>query len=321
MPKLAPYYLCGLVVGVWAPAGCTAAGARSSAPEPAPAAAVASADAQPPAAVEPRPAGRRGLTLSAPHPGCFVLQDLDGGEPLVAGEQSCDERTIPASTFKVPHALIALDTGVVSDPEATVAWDGREYWIKAWQRDHSLRTAIHYSVVWFFQGTAKAIGRARMQEYLQAYRYGDAEVEEPIEGFWLGGGSLEVSPRETLRFWADLYRDRLPRGAQHLPRLRSMLVRPPRSFRGRMPEGTPLPEVHPQMIFSAKTGTGDHGEGSVTWLAGHVECPDREYVFVSRVIADEPPATLSPAVVHGLAALDDSGILRCERVGGPAPAQ
>lgn len=319
MSRLAPTCLYGLIVGVWAPVGCTRPAsvppsdpASSPAPEAAaaPAATAASVEAGPPPAAEDRPEARTAPRLT--HPGCFVLLDLDGGEPLVAGEQSCDERTIPASTFKVPHALIALDTGVVTDPEATVAWDGRKYWLDSWNRDHNLRTAIYESVVWFFQGTARAIGRERMRDYLRAFDYGDAEVEGPIDGFWLEGGSLGVSPRETLRFWADLYRDRLPRGAAHLPRLRGMLARPPSSFRGRMPKGTPLPEVHPQMIFSAKTGTGTHGDGSVTWLAGHVECPDREHVFVSRVIADGPPGTVSPAVVHGLAALGESGVLRCE---------
>ncbi|MCA9710778.1 MAG: class D beta-lactamase, partial [Myxococcales bacterium] len=199
---------------------------------------------------------------------------------------------------------------------ALVPWDGHRYWLDAWNRDHSLRTAIYESVVWFFQGTARAIGRERMREYLRAFDYGNAAVDGPIDAFWLEDGSLQVSPEETLRFWADLYRDRLPRGAAHLPQLRAMLARSPGSLKARMPKGTPQPEVHPQLIFSAKTGTGAHEGGSVTWLVGHVECPDRELVFVSRVIADEPPQTISPAVTHGLAALDEAGVLRCEGLAG-----
>jgi len=253
----------------------------------------------------------RNAAIELTHPGCFMLLPLDGGEPLVAGEQSCDEATIPASTFKVPHALIALDTGVVGDPEAMVKWDGREYWLDSWERDHNLRSAIYHSVVWFFQGTARAIGPERMAEYLRAFDYGNASVD-PIDQFWLEGGSLRVTPAQTLRFWADLYRARLPRGAAHLPQLRAMLVRPPSSFAGRMEEGTAVPEVSPQMIFSAKTGTGGHEKGSVFWLAGHVECPGREHVFVSRVIAQGRPRSISPAVTHGLAALGRLGVLRCE---------
>ena len=245
------------------------------------------------------------------HPGCFMLLELGDGPPRWAGEQPCDQRTTPASTFKIPHALIALDTGVVTDADALVKWDGRKYWSEAWHRDHSLRTAIHESVVWFFQGTARAIGPERMREYLAALDYGNAEVEGAIDMFWLDDGSLRISPKEQLRFMARLYRDELPRGQPHVPLLREMLLRPD-LYAGRVPDGTVMPEVHPRMVFSAKTGTGSQGDDAVTWLVGHVACPGREHVFVSRVIAPGEPQVISPAVIHGLAALDRTGVLRCE---------
>jgi beta-lactamase class D len=247
------------------------------------------------------------------HPGCFMLQRLPDGPPLAGGRQSCSVPTSPASTFKIPHALIALDTGVVTDVDATRPWDGRTYWIESWHRDHSLRTAIYESVVWFFKGTAREIGRARMREYLVALDYGNAKVEGPIDEFWLDDGSLEVTPEQSLRFMTRLYTDALPRGSAHVATLRELLVRPVASLAGRMPEGTPLPRVHPQMVLSAKTGTAGMSEGNVTWLVGHVQCPDHAYTFVSRVIGPGEPQVISPAVSHGLAALDRTGVLRCER--------
>ncbi|MEX1367119.1 MAG: penicillin-binding transpeptidase domain-containing protein [Nannocystaceae bacterium] len=276
----------------------------------APAVAVASRDV--PTATETPAAPRLdGATVS--HPGCFTLLELGTDTPLRLGDQPCEERTIPASTFKIPHALIALDTGVVTDPNALVRWDGTRYRsMKAWERDHSLRSAVYESVVWFFQGTARAIGRERMTEYLQAFGYGNATVDGPIDRFWLDGGSVQVSPDEQVRFLADLYLDRLPRGQAHVPVLREMLVRPPSSFAGRVAEGTTIPALDPAATLSAKTGTGRHGEGSVTWLVGHVACPQHQYVFASRVIADAPPGRLSPATTHGLAALDELAVLRCD---------
>lgn len=286
--------------------------------EPAPAARVAAEapheGSAPDASLEPPVAvALPGLS----HPGCFMLLELGGeGPPGWAGEQPCAQRTIPASTFKIPHALIALDTGVVTDADAMMKWDGREHWITSWQRDHSLRTAIYESVVWFFQDTARQIGRERMGDYLEALDYGNARVEGPVDAFWLDDGSLQISAEESLRFMARLYSqpggDELARGREHLPLLRSMLVRPPQSFAGRIPAGTIVPEVHPELIFSAKTGTGGLGDGSVTWLVGHVACPERAYVFVSRVVAAAKPQVESPAVTHGLAALDQLGVLRCE---------
>jgi beta-lactamase class D len=275
----------------------------------------AGAGAAEPSAVESAvPAGADAAAVpleGVVHPGCFMLLELGDGPPRWAGEQPCDQRTTPASTFKIPHALIALDTGVVKDADALVKWDGRKYWIESWHRDHSLRTAIYESVVWFFQGTARAIGPERMREYLTALDYGNAKVEGAIDAFWLDDGSLVISPEEQLDFMARLHRGELTRGQEHVPLLREMLLRPD-LYASRVPEGTVLPKVHPQMVFSAKTGTGSHDGSAVTWLVGHVACPEREHVFVSRVLAPGEPDVISPAVLHGLAALDRTGVLRCE---------
>jgi len=55
---------------------------------------------------------------SAPPPAavatCVVAAPLDGGAETIVGGAECDRRTLPASTFKIPRALIALDTGVVT---------------------------------------------------------------------------------------------------------------------------------------------------------------------------------------------------------------
>src|SRR3979490_2431579 len=53
-----------------------------------------------------------------------VIAPLGGGGETAFGGEECDRRTLPASTFKIPHALIALDTGVVTD-QTVMTWDGR----------------------------------------------------------------------------------------------------------------------------------------------------------------------------------------------------
>jgi beta-lactamase class D len=62
---------------------------------------------------------------------------------------------------QAPHALVALETGVVSDARARVKWDGTKRAFQVWDQDHSLDSAMKNSVVWFFQRTAAAIGRAQ----------------------------------------------------------------------------------------------------------------------------------------------------------------
>src|SRR5262249_60530692 len=95
---------------------------------------------------------------------CFVLVGA-GGRTVVPSAEECGHRTAPASTFKIPHALIALQTGVIT-PSTVFTWDGTKYDFASWQRDHTLDSAIKLSVFPFFQHTAALIGRDRMQKYL-----------------------------------------------------------------------------------------------------------------------------------------------------------
>src|SRR6185503_14895748 len=135
--------------------------------------------------------------LAAPPPAvaageCVVIAPLDSGAERAFGGGECDRRTLPASTFKVPHALIALDTGVVTD-RTVMKWDGRKKDFPAWERDHTLDSAIKSSVVWFFQEAARSIGRERELQHLRAFAYGSQSFSREVDSFWLNG-DLTISP-------------------------------------------------------------------------------------------------------------------------------
>ena len=75
--------------------------------------------------------------------GTFVAYKVDDYLVVASDTQRSGEAKIPASTFKIPNSLIALETGVVADPDKDVfAWDGVKRPIEAWNRDHTLRSAI-----------------------------------------------------------------------------------------------------------------------------------------------------------------------------------
>src|SRR3954470_15306619 len=80
---------------------------------------------------------------------CVVVAPLDGPAMVMGGDE-CGRRTLPASTFKVPHALIALQTHVVTD-KTVVKWDGTNRDYPAWNHDQTLESAIRMSAVWVFQ--------------------------------------------------------------------------------------------------------------------------------------------------------------------------
>ncbi|HSF14522.1 MAG TPA: penicillin-binding transpeptidase domain-containing protein [Vicinamibacteria bacterium] len=217
---------------------------------------------------------------------CVLLLPLDAQTPYVTDPDECAVPTAPASTFKIPHALIALDTGIVSDPLERVAWDGKTQPFATWERDHSLDSAMKSSVVWFFQRTASLIGPERMRESLKGLEYAKDSFEDDVTWFWLNG-DLVVSPDEQLRFLRRLVRFELPVERQIVDAVKAAFTMPPGKITnaaGIHDFGLSWPGIH---VLRAKTGFTRVGDERVSWIVGHIETDSREYVFVSRVRAQE----------------------------------
>jgi len=135
--------------------------------------------------------------------GSAVVFDLNSSQKIVFGTRA-DERLSPCSTFKILNSMIALDSGVVKDENEVIKWDSvkREY--PAWNQDHTMRSAIAVSAVWFYQELASRIGEKRMQEYVSRVKYGNADTSNSLTSFWLGGGSLKISLNEQVDFLSRL---------------------------------------------------------------------------------------------------------------------
>lgn len=265
--------------------------------------------AEPPTEANPPPAS---TAITIDHPGCFMISRKDGTQSTVVHPQECAVATAPASTFKLPHALIALQLQVVADIDTLKRWDGLHRWNPAWDADHTLRTALRESVVWYFQQTATDIGLQRMNEWLTRLDYGEGGAAEPLNKFWLEGGSLRVTGPEQLAFVQRMFDHRLPIDAHHIDAVSQAIAGPLDDWRGRLPPGTEPPPS--QATLHAKTGTDstvldDGTTGQVTWWVGEVEGPAGTWVFVSRVRAPGEPSMQSPAVAAGMRALAQAGVL------------
>ncbi|PXA03061.1 class D beta-lactamase [Coraliomargarita sinensis] len=142
--------------------------------------------------------------------GTIVIYDeRPGTEGLMTfNSVRAEKRFSPASTFKIPHTLFALDSEVIRDEFETVRWDGKKRANPEWDRDQDLRSAMRYSVVWVYQQFAKEIGATKERDYLKRIQYGnqDPSGKEP---FWISG-NLEISAHEQIKFLKRLYRNELP---------------------------------------------------------------------------------------------------------------
>src|SRR5215213_10494023 len=107
----------------------------------------------------------------------------------------CATRLSPASTYKIHHALIGLETGAIT--ETTVEkWDGvRHPDQPKWNLDHTVFSAMKPSVLWFFQKMAPRIGAARARQWLEKFSYGNADTSGDITRYWVNG-TLRISPDE-----------------------------------------------------------------------------------------------------------------------------
>lgn len=58
--------------------------------------------------------------------GTIVISSLDGTQTYIQNEERANKRFLPASTFKIPNTLIALEEGAVADEKEIIKWDGKD---------------------------------------------------------------------------------------------------------------------------------------------------------------------------------------------------
>ena len=222
------------------------------------------------AEVRDRPDWTRHFT-DAGTKGTFVLYDLRHDRQQVSDPQRAATRFIPASTFKIPNSLIALDTGVAADEHQVFPWDKTPREDASWNRDHTLRTAVKYSVVPVFQDIARQIGAERMREYVTRLQYGNADISGGIDRFWLDGG-LRISPVEQVQFLIKLYRNALSAQERSQRIVKELL----------------LVEATPAFVLRAKTGYGVRFTPAIGWWVGWVEREDGTHVFALNMDVTRP---------------------------------
>jgi len=122
--------------------------------------------------------------------GAMALFDTRDNKLACSDATRCDRGYLPASTFKIANTVIALETGVLSDAESPLPWDGKQYDNPDWNRDHTLRTAIQVSCLPCFRSVARKVGDVRMHDWVNRLDYGNRDVSGPSDLFWLAGAGI-----------------------------------------------------------------------------------------------------------------------------------
>ena len=229
--------------------------------------------------MQDQPAGQ------APASSCVVIWDSGTGRTWRSDAAACATRLSPASTFKIPHALVALATGVVA-PDTVERWDGSKYPdTPAWERDHTVVSAMKPSVVWFFQRMAPRVTAPRMREWLRRMDYGNARTDGDVTMYWLNG-TLRVSPDEQMRFLRRFYGERLPLDKAFQRLVSEALTQPPGSVENSRGVSQLEGNWPSEARWGAKTGRTAYGGRSVSWLVGEWSTGGRDLIFVAAVWRD-----------------------------------
>jgi beta-lactamase class D len=141
--------------------------------------------------------------------GTLVLMKQGAGKLEVFNTSRARTGYLPASTFKILNSLIALETGVSAGPETVFPWDGKEHPFAAWNKDLTLSEAFAASSVPVYQNIARRVGKEQMAHFVEAAKYGNADIGGDVDTFWLEG-NLRVSAMEQVDFLQRLYEERLP---------------------------------------------------------------------------------------------------------------
>lgn len=154
--------------------------------------------------------------------GVFVLFEPDSNRIQVSDSARAFKGFLPASTFKIFNALVALQEGAVKDEHTIIPWDGAQRQPHGWNEDQDMVQAMERSTVWWYQEVARRAGPERMQHWLDTVGYGNRTMGDSIHLFWLQGG-LRITAMEQLDFVQRLHEERLPFDVVHQRTVRNIL--------------------------------------------------------------------------------------------------
>lgn len=163
---------------------------------------------------------------------CTIVADAASNE-VILEKGDCASRVTPASTFKVPLAVMGYDSGYLEDANEPVLpfmkgypdWGG-----DAWRQPTTPKRWMEFSVVWFSQRITEFLGYEQLRDYADAFGYGNADMtgdpdkNNGLERAWIAS-SLKISPREQIEFLKKLVNHELPVSAEAMDAAMAIIER------------------------------------------------------------------------------------------------
>ncbi len=174
---------------------------------------------------------------------------------------------LPASTYKIPNSIIALELGIMKNDSTISKWDGKPRYMKRWEQDLVFRDAFHLSCVPCYQEIARKVGVQKMKNYTHNFNYGQMDIDSSnIDMFWLEGKS-RISQFQQIEFLKTLNQQRLPISQSTYDIMRRMMII----------------EENDQFTLRGKTGWSVTNDQDNCWFVGWVETGKGHYYFATNI--------------------------------------
>ena len=211
----------------------------------------------------------------------LVVTDTLTGETYVSDPALAREAFGPCSTFKIWNTLIGLELGILKNPDDPFwKWDGEKRSFPDWNRDLTLREAFQASCVPAFQELAREIGSKRMQEWLDKLGYGNKDMCDRQDSFWLpraGQPNILITPQEQAALLNKLVTGKLPVKRETVDTLLNIMQIESTSrstLFGKTGSG----------LRTAKEGPSADNDFDMGWLVGVLDSGGHKYSYACLIL-------------------------------------
>ncbi|WP_424832592.1 penicillin-binding transpeptidase domain-containing protein [Ruegeria sp.] len=217
--------------------------------------------------------------------GCTLVRKIGKQEPTYHAGELCESEFAPASTFKLPLALMGFEMEVLQSPdEPKVEYDPAvKAPYKNWQQATTPQTWLRYSVIWYSQWLTQQLGENEFQRHVDKLNYGNRDLmgtpgkNDGLTQAWLST-SLKITPRQQSEFLMRLVSRELPYSANSM----DQTVATTQEF-----------EAAGDLLIKGKTGNAWATDASSNrlkeqhgWFVGWLSHNGAQYVFVHLIVED-----------------------------------
>ncbi len=174
---------------------------------------------------------------------------------------------LPASTFKIPNSIIALELGVMESDSTIIPWDGQAKFMKSWEQDLSFRNAFHASCVPCYQEIARKVGVEQMKKFTSGFDFGKMDIDSTnLDMFWLEGTS-RINQFEQINFLKRFNEQELSISKRtHTIMSRLMIIEETENY-----------------TLRGKTGWSVQNDEDNCWFVGYIETKNESYYFATNI--------------------------------------